>query len=274
MRHTLTCSMEYLGETPFPPPPAAVLVHAQGSCPWGGGRTPTRAPRLSPCSWGTRRTSTWSILFLREYFASFFFESRFPMRWADPATSVRPSLPPHPHTHFLLSATHFPHNNTHCRPHPLTPPRPDCSRVTKGLDILHKLESLPTKREGIFVMPLERVTITRSYWYRAHGPLHLSVEGPAGEEAGGGTWPAAPECGGASRCEIREGMGHHAWDVWESRQAREGGGTMGWRCCGVGRGTPSTEVAIIPHSTALFPHLGLPIHRSPPQAAAGSVRMT
>ncbi|GAX81492.1 hypothetical protein CEUSTIGMA_g8921.t1 [Chlamydomonas eustigma] len=51
------------------------------------------------------------------------------------------------------------------------------ARVTKGMDIVHKLESLPTKREGIFVMPVERITITNTYWYRAHGPLHLSLEG-------------------------------------------------------------------------------------------------
>ena len=30
-----------------------------------------------------------------------------------------------------------------------------CSKVTKGMDILHKLESLPTKKEGMFVMPLK-----------------------------------------------------------------------------------------------------------------------
>ena len=30
-----------------------------------------------------------------------------------------------------------------------------CRRVTKGMDVLHALEKLPTKKEGIFVMPLK-----------------------------------------------------------------------------------------------------------------------
>jgi hypothetical protein len=50
------------------------------------------------------------------------------------------------------------------------------------MDVLHKLESLPTKREGIFVMPVDRITITNTYWYRAQGPLHLTLGGSVGEE--------------------------------------------------------------------------------------------
>eukprot|EP00798_Chlamydomonas_sp_ICE-L_P031661 gene31661-6859_t len=50
-------------------------------------------------------------------------------------------------------------------------------KVTKGMEVLHKLETLPTKTEGIFVMPLERIAILASYWYRAHGPLHLHMAG-------------------------------------------------------------------------------------------------
>lgn len=53
------------------------------------------------------------------------------------------------------------------------------ARIISGMEVLHKLEELPTKTEGIFVMPLERITIISSYWYRAHGPLHLSLEGGA-----------------------------------------------------------------------------------------------
>jgi len=45
------------------------------------------------------------------------------------------------------------------------------------MEVLHKLETLPTKTEGIFVMPLERIAILASYWYRAHGPLHLHMAG-------------------------------------------------------------------------------------------------
>eukprot|EP00798_Chlamydomonas_sp_ICE-L_P031655 gene31655-6852_t len=50
-------------------------------------------------------------------------------------------------------------------------------KVTKGMEVLHKLETLPTKTEGIFVMPLERIAILASYWYCAHGPLHLHMAG-------------------------------------------------------------------------------------------------
>ncbi|XP_052881667.1 peptidyl-prolyl cis-trans isomerase CYP23 isoform X2 [Gossypium arboreum] len=38
-------------------------------------------------------------------------------------------------------------------------------KVTKGDETLRKLEELPTRREGIFVMPVERVTILSSYYY-------------------------------------------------------------------------------------------------------------
>ncbi|XP_038889441.1 peptidyl-prolyl cis-trans isomerase CYP23 [Benincasa hispida] len=38
-------------------------------------------------------------------------------------------------------------------------------KVTKGDNTLKKLEELPTRREGIFVMPTERITILSSYYY-------------------------------------------------------------------------------------------------------------
>uniref|UniRef100_A0A2P2KNX4 Peptidyl-prolyl cis-trans isomerase n=1 Tax=Rhizophora mucronata TaxID=61149 RepID=A0A2P2KNX4_RHIMU len=38
-------------------------------------------------------------------------------------------------------------------------------RVTKGDETLTKLEQLPTRHEGIFVMPTERITILSSYYY-------------------------------------------------------------------------------------------------------------
>ncbi|OWM75955.1 peptidyl-prolyl cis-trans isomerase CYP23 [Punica granatum] len=38
-------------------------------------------------------------------------------------------------------------------------------KVTKGDETLKKLEQLPTRREGIFVMPKERITILSSYYY-------------------------------------------------------------------------------------------------------------
>ncbi|KAJ4973269.1 hypothetical protein NE237_006443 [Protea cynaroides] len=38
-------------------------------------------------------------------------------------------------------------------------------RVTKGDETLRKLEQLPTRQEGIFVMPLERISILSTYYY-------------------------------------------------------------------------------------------------------------
>ncbi|GLT27684.1 hypothetical protein SLA2020_026650 [Shorea laevis] len=38
-------------------------------------------------------------------------------------------------------------------------------KVTKGDETLKKLEELPTRTEGIFVMPMERITILSSYYY-------------------------------------------------------------------------------------------------------------
>ncbi|KAI7844355.1 hypothetical protein COHA_002153 [Chlorella ohadii] len=37
--------------------------------------------------------------------------------------------------------------------------------VTQGLDTLAKLEELPTRKEGIFVMPLDRISILSTYMY-------------------------------------------------------------------------------------------------------------
>ncbi|KAJ4711306.1 Peptidyl-prolyl cis-trans isomerase [Melia azedarach] len=38
-------------------------------------------------------------------------------------------------------------------------------KVTKGDETLKRLEEVPTRREGIFVMPTERITIHSSYYY-------------------------------------------------------------------------------------------------------------
>jgi len=37
----------------------------------------------------------------------------------------------------------------------VAPPVLWCRKVTSGMDVLHKLESLETRKEGIFVMPKE-----------------------------------------------------------------------------------------------------------------------
>lgn len=70
------------------------------------------------------------------------------------------------------------------------------SKITRGMEVLHSLESLPTKREGIFVMPLERITIVNSYWYRKGRPepaLTLPGERRRGER-GVALW--GPQRGG------------------------------------------------------------------------------
>ncbi|XP_076948349.1 peptidyl-prolyl cis-trans isomerase CYP23-like [Bidens hawaiensis] len=38
-------------------------------------------------------------------------------------------------------------------------------KVTKGDETLKKLEELPTRQEGIFVMPIDRITILSTYYY-------------------------------------------------------------------------------------------------------------
>uniref|UniRef100_A0A0D6R121 Peptidyl-prolyl cis-trans isomerase n=1 Tax=Araucaria cunninghamii TaxID=56994 RepID=A0A0D6R121_ARACU len=49
-------------------------------------------------------------------------------------------------------------------------------KVTKGGDTLKKLEELPTRREGIFVMPLERIRILSTYYYDTNEGLDLTCE--------------------------------------------------------------------------------------------------
>jgi cyclophilin family peptidyl-prolyl cis-trans isomerase len=60
-------------------------------------------------------------------------------------------------------------------------------RVTRGMDTLHKLEALETRREGIFVMPKERVTIVSSYWYVDGSPFKLRGSTSSGSSSGGST---------------------------------------------------------------------------------------
>ncbi|EFJ35298.1 hypothetical protein SELMODRAFT_79654, partial [Selaginella moellendorffii] len=48
-------------------------------------------------------------------------------------------------------------------------------KVTKGFETLELLQELPTKREGIFVMPQERVTILSTYYYDVD-PVPLKCE--------------------------------------------------------------------------------------------------
>ncbi len=38
-----------------------------------------------------------------------------------------------------------------------------CREVTEGLETLTRLEQVETRKEGIFVMPLKRITIQSTY---------------------------------------------------------------------------------------------------------------
>ena len=86
------------------------------------------------------------------------------------------------------------------------------------MDVLHKLESLPTKTEGIFVMPLDRITILSTRWYRASQliakvPHQLSLGG-----AGGGEMlKASTRASGNGKCESELELLQHRFDS----QARE-----------------------------------------------------
>ena len=45
----------------------------------------------------------------------------------------------------------------------------NCREVTKGFDTLTGMEGVETKKEGIFVMPKERITILSTYVYSSTG---------------------------------------------------------------------------------------------------------
>jgi hypothetical protein len=55
------------------------------------------------------------------------------------------------------------------------------------MDVLHKLEGLETRKEGIFIMPKERVTIHSTYWYlKSKDILVGKLEADAGKGAATG----------------------------------------------------------------------------------------
>lgn len=62
-------------------------------------------------------------------------------------------------------------------------------KVTSGMEVLRQLETLETRREGIFVMPKERITITGTYWYVQGRPFGLTTPSllSAAEDNPGGT---------------------------------------------------------------------------------------
>ena len=53
-------------------------------------------------------------------------------------------------------------------------------KVTKGLEVIESFQSVETTKQGIFVMPTERIEIRSTYIY-GHGALHAAAFGsPAG----------------------------------------------------------------------------------------------
>ena len=46
-----------------------------------------------------------------------------------------------------------------------------CRKVLAGMDTVYKFAELPTKKEGIFVMPLERITILSTFVVYIDDPL-------------------------------------------------------------------------------------------------------
>eukprot|EP00197_Chlamydomonas_leiostraca_P011166 CAMPEP_0202861784 /NCGR_PEP_ID=MMETSP1391-20130828/3064_1 /ASSEMBLY_ACC=CAM_ASM_000867 /TAXON_ID=1034604 /ORGANISM="Chlamydomonas leiostraca, Strain SAG 11-49" /LENGTH=251 /DNA_ID=CAMNT_0049541221 /DNA_START=18 /DNA_END=773 /DNA_ORIENTATION=- len=79
------------------------------------------------------------------------------------------------------------------------------AQVTRGMEVLHQLEALPTKKEGIFVMPLERVTIVNSYWYYVQKPqpkLTLAGDALVAANEGSSDEAVSGSSGGACRQQL------------------------------------------------------------------------
>ena len=77
-------------------------------------------------------------------------------------------------------------------------------RVTRGMDALRRMEGVETRREGIFVMPKERVTIYATRWHvEGQQPLSLrsaaSAASAAAASAADGADGAANGVGGARK---------------------------------------------------------------------------
>ncbi|GMH34532.1 hypothetical protein BSKO_02366 [Bryopsis sp. KO-2023] len=49
-------------------------------------------------------------------------------------------------------------------------------KVTKGMDVLAEMQKVPTFQEGIFVKPIQRITIHSSYWYSSTGKCKLLID--------------------------------------------------------------------------------------------------
>lgn len=89
------------------------------------------------------------------------------------------------------------------------------------MDVLHKLETLPTKTEGIFVMPLDRITILSTRWHRASQsvakvPHQLTLGG----KGGGGQVAKASGNAADAKCEAELEQLQHRFDS-QARQLQE-----------------------------------------------------
>lgn len=49
-------------------------------------------------------------------------------------------------------------------------------KVTRGMDVLTVMQKVPTFTEGIFVKPIQRITIHSSYWYSSSGRCKLAID--------------------------------------------------------------------------------------------------
>ena len=67
-------------------------------------------------------------------------------------------------------------------------------KLTAGDEVLSALEKLPTKTEGIFVMPLERITILSSYVYDVGDAGDDDLDEGEGDVSGSGASAEARCC--------------------------------------------------------------------------------
>lgn len=49
-----------------------------------------------------------------------------------------------------------------------------CRKVVEGMDTVFKLDKLPTKTEGMFVMPMDRITIHSTFLVYVDDPLDIA----------------------------------------------------------------------------------------------------
>ncbi|WIA22708.1 hypothetical protein OEZ86_009671 [Tetradesmus obliquus] len=98
-------------------------------------------------------------------------------------------------------------------------------KVTQGMEVLHKLEGLETIKQGIFVMPKERVAIHSTYWYLASKPLTLGMLGfPAITASAAGSGSTVHAGNGSYCSQLQDDMDHlrsrFNWQAEELQRVR------------------------------------------------------